>query len=480
MPGQLSLLFNPRSIAVVGASPRLDQIGGRPVRFLLEKGYGGRIFPVHPRCEEIAGLPCYATVEELPETPDVALVLVRAARVPDVLAACARRGVSFAVVFAAGFAETGGEGAALDARVREVVASTGMRVVGPNCYGSLNVVKDIPLGLATPFELKEIPRGPVGMFSQSGAFGFGFLTMAMEAGVGFSYVLNTGNSVDVGLCDMMEFLADDPDTRVVAAYVEGIADEARFSAAARACLDRDKPVVILRVGRTPAAARAARAHTASDTGDPEAFRALADELGIVLVRDPEELLDVLVGLAYAFGEASGASRLPEGPGVAVLTTSGASGILFAEAAEERGLRLPTLGGEALAHLRAVLPPFATAGNPIDTTAAVLDRPNLIPEVLDILSESPVFGSAAVMVSAPTGAWARVLAEGIRDAATRFGRPLFVSVLSGRAYTAAFRREMADAGIPVFQSPHRLVRALAALVKHASRRSHAGSPVSEDR
>lgn len=434
---------------------------------------------MNPRSEEVAGLPCYATIEDLPETPDVALIVVRAARVPEALAACARRGVPFAIVFAAGFAEVGGPGEELEAQIREIVRSTGIRVVGPNCYGSLNVLRGIPLGFATPLELAEYPKGPIGLFSQSGAFGFGFFTMAIEAGLGFGYVLNSGNSVDVGVCDMLEFLAEDPDTRVVAAYVEGIRDEPRFAAAVRACLARGKPVVVLKVGRSEAAARASRAHTASETGDPRAFRALAERLGITLVDDPDELLDALKGFAYAFADPAGVPRLPEGRGVAVLTTSGASGILFAEAAESLGLRLPPLEGDALAGVAGVLPPYGTSANPIDTTAAILDRPNLVPEVLDAIREDRRFASAVVLVSTPTGPWARTLAGGIREAAGRFGRPVAVAVTSGEAYTTDFRRLMAEAGIPVFQSPHRAARALAALVEHAERRARiAGSLGSE--
>jgi len=458
----LSRLFRPAAVAVVGASPRPDQIGGRPLRFLLEKGYRGRIYPVNARRAEIAGVRCYARIEDLPEAPDVALVMTRASLVPAALESCARQEIPFAVVFAAGFAEASEAGRALEARVRDVVERTGLRVVGPNCYGCLNVIDGIPLGFAAPLGFEAYPRGPVGLFSQSGAFGFSFFSAAAEEGVGFSYLLNTGNSVDVELNDFLEFAAADPDTAVVAGYVEGIRDGLRFARAARSCIAAGKPVVLLKVGGVAASERAIRSHTGALAGSRTAFEAAARRLGVLTVRDPEELLDVTKALVAR--HVARWSPPPFGRGVAVITTTGASGILFAEAAEGLGLELPDPNEETLARLREVLPPYATPANPVDTTAAVLDRPRMIEDALAALEGATEFGSAAVLLSMPGPELARAFSDGIHAGAAKFGRPVVAAVAAGPRYTADFRSLMAGGPVPVFDSPRRAAGALRAILR----------------
>ena len=480
----LSRLFRPAAIAVVGASPNPDHIGGRPLRFLLEKGYRGRLYPVNARRAEIAGIRCYSRIDDIPEVPDVALIMTRASLVPAAIEACASKGVSFAVVFAAGFAEASEAGRRLESRVRGVVDSTGLRVVGPNCYGCLNVVDGIPLGFAAPLGFDAYPRGPVGLFSQSGAFGFSFLTAAAEEGLGFSYLLNTGNSVDVELSDFLEFAADDPDTSVVAGYVEGVRDGVRFARAARSCLAAGKPVVLLKVGGIAVSQRAIRSHTGTLAGSRTAFEAAAARLGVLTVRDPEELLDVTKALVARHqavaGHRAGAQRRarwearPSNRRVAVITTTGASGIFFAEAADGLGLELPAPSEETHARLREVLPPYAVPANPVDTTAAVLDRPRMIGEALVALEEAEEFGSAAVLLSMPGPELARPFFEGIQAGASRFGRPVVAAVAAGPAYTAEFRTLMSGGPVPLYPSPRRAAVALRALLEVGERLGGHGS------
>jgi acyl-CoA synthetase (NDP forming) len=464
-------------VAVVGASPRLDQIGGRPLRFLLEKGYSGRVYPVDARRLEIGGVRCYPRIEDLPEAPDVALIMTRASLVPGSLEACARRGIPFAVVFAAGFAEASEGGRALEDRIRGIVEKTGLRVVGPNCYGCLNVVDGIPLGFAAPLGFETYPKGPVGLFSQSGAFGFSFLSAAAEEGVGFSYLVNTGNSVDVELGDFLEFAAEDRDTSVVAGYVEGIRDGVRFARAARSCLAAGKPVVLLKVGGVAASERAIHSHTGALAGSRAAFEAAAARLGVVTVRDPEELLDVTRALMAR--QAARWDRRPFSRRVAVITTTGASGILFAEAGEDLGLELPVPREETLARLSEVLPPYATPANPVDTTAAVLDRPRMLEDALGALENATEFGSAAVLLSMPGPELARPFAEGIRSGAVRFGRPVVAAVAAGPRYTEDFRALMAGGPIPVFASPRRAALALRAILDVEERFSRREAPWEPD-
>ncbi len=466
--GGLYRLFRPDSIAIVGASPRPEHLTGRPVGFLLDRGYRGRIYPVNPRCHQIAGLDCYPRIQDLPEVPDVVLILLKAALVPDALAASAALGAPFAMVFSSGFSEAGEQGADLENQIRELLSVSEMRIVGPNCYGSLNLLDEIPLGLATPFGLEEYPRGSVGLFSQSGAFGYGLLTMAMESAVGFTYVLNSGNSVDLGLCDMMEFFAEDPDTRLVAAYVEQIGDGVRFAHAAQACLSRGKPVVMMKVGHSRVAARAALSHTASLSGSETAFQAAADRIGITTVSDPHEFVDVMSTFDTQLPPRPSGRPHEDVSRVAAITTSGASGIMFADAIADLDLSLPQLEGRTLQELVKALPSYATATNPIDTTGMTLSHPELLERVLRVLGHEPVIGSAVVMVSAAKGESAEHLSDSIKRGAQDFGKPVFVTVIGGETYGAEFTRHMSDSGIPLFRSPQRAAKALAELSKHRRR------------
>lgn len=461
--------FEPEAIAVIGASPHAHHVTGRPVRLLKAKRFPGRIYPVNPRCDEIMGLRAYPDVEALPEVPDVALILVSASRAPEAVEACARKGIPFVAVFAAGFSEVGPRGQALEHRLRDAVRSTRTRIVGPNCYGSMNVIGGVPLGFASALGMDAYPVGSVGFYSQSGAFVFGFLTLGMEEGLGFSYVLNGGNAVDVDACDMLEFLAADADTEIAAAYLEDCPDLERLEKAVGRCRKAGKPVVILAAGGTALGQKAARAHTAAGgLGGAEA-ELIAGWPGVHMPADADEMLDVLVGLSVRSG------RTPrwEGDGVAVVTTSGALGVLFADAADRLGLALPPPGDEVARRLDRILPAYASTQNPIDTSAMVVVHPELVIRILDVLREDPSYACVVLMLSTPTGDLGEELPRRLTSALEDFEKPVVVVVTGGRETTSHFCRGIREAGLPLFQAPHRAARAIAAAMPSRTRDGRPG-------
>lgn len=453
LAAELERFFNPRSVALIGASTDTGSINGRPIYNLNLHRFPGAIYPVNPKYAEVQGHRAYASIRDVPEPVDVAMVAVNSARVIQSLEECAAAGVKFAMVFSAGFAETGqSEGAALQDRMRQLAAETGMRIIGPNCIGSLNVPARIPLGFAVPFSEQQFPEGPVSFVSQSGAFAYGFMTLAGEHGLGFRYIGNPGNQADLDSIDFLQFFADDPGTRIVAGYIEGIRDGARFVAAAQACARAGKPLVILKAGRSQLGQKAAASHTASLAGSETAFAAVARRYGVITVQDVEELLDVLKTLVQA--------KLPaRGRGVGIVTTSGASGILAADACAAEGVAVAELSLETRQRLGEFIPAYGSTLNPVDLTAMVLNDTSLYIKAYDALREAPEVGALAVMLSSPRGSLAETTFRDIAATARHTEKPLVVAATSGEAYTAEFRQMVQSIGLPVFTSPWRAARAL---------------------
>ena len=259
-------MLNPESIAVVGATPRL-QYGGRFLKAALRSPDGVRVYPVNPRYDEVMGVRCHPSLGDLPEGPDLVGVVVPYDRVMDVLHECVRCGAGSAVVISAGFAERGlDDRSDLQRRVGELALSSGVRVLGPNCLGVANLRTGI---WATASSLAaEGKGGPIGLVSQSGASAFGpFLARALEKGIGYSYIVSTGNEADLGSADFIRYLADDPHTRVIACFIEGFKDGPKLMEAARVARERGKPIVMIKVGRSELGSRAAGSHTAALSGE---------------------------------------------------------------------------------------------------------------------------------------------------------------------------------------------------------------------
>ena len=367
----LESLFHPKSFAVVGAASDLNRLGGIPLRLTMRYGFPGPIYPINPRRDEIAGLKCYPDVASLPEAPEFALICTPREDVLPALAQCAERGVKAAAVITSGFAETGAEGVALQGKILELRDTSGMRVLGPNCMGVVHVRSKLMATFTISIRDDDplIP-GAVAIVTQSGAMGACMLTGFQESGSGISSLVSLGNEVDVDFAECVEYFIDDPHTRVICGYLESVRDGERLKRAALRALEREKPIVLLKGGKTEEGARAARSHTAAITTSSDVFDAFAAQYGIQVLDSMDAFIEIADFLAR--------SKPIEGNGVGILSFSGGLGSLAADLATEAGLTLPILAEGTQEKLAGVLPDYAPKDNPVDLVSLMVSRPESQP------------------------------------------------------------------------------------------------------
>ncbi|MDP9895712.1 acyl-CoA synthetase (NDP forming) [Variovorax boronicumulans] len=375
----MDALFKPRSIAIFGASDDVTKIGGRPLQFLQKYGYAGGIYPVNRKAGLVQSLPAYASLDDVPEVPELAVVAVPPAGVLDAVKDCARRGVKAAVILSAGFSEMGEEGGRLQAQIGDVARATGMRVVGPNCLGAIGVPDKSIATFSVALESSFPVAGSVGIVSQSGNLGSFTLRLAGERGLGVSRMLTTGNECDVDIADAIASLAADPGTSVILCCMETCRDGAKLTRAMAMAREAGKPLVVLKVGVSEAGSEAAASHTGALACSDAVFDAVLRSGGAIRVPSIEQLLEVGHALSVV-----GPTRVPGGHRVAVLTASGGFGVLLADAASAQGLALPKLAAQTQERILSVVP-FAAPSNPVDMTAQVSSRPEVLAQMLDAVA-----------------------------------------------------------------------------------------------
>jgi acetate---CoA ligase (ADP-forming) len=450
--------FAPASVAVLGASRRRDSIGGRLFRNIVEAEFTGVVYPVNRAGEPVAGVRGYRSVSELPEAPDLVVVCVPERHVLSAVEDALGRGTKAICVISAGFAEVGEEGRARQDRLLELVRSHGGRLVGPNCLG---IAVSAPRLNAT-FGPHALPPGPIGFSSQSGALGLALLEKAEERGLGFSAFVSVGNKADVSSNDLLEYWEDDPDTSLVALYLESFGNPRRFARIARR-VARGKPILAMKSGTTATGARAASSHTAALAGSEAAVNALFHQAGVIRAGTLEELIDAAALLST--------QPLPRGRRVAVLTNAGGLGILCADTCEAAGLELPTLSPETEAALREILPAEASVSNPVDMLGSATEA--TYEEVLPHLLADPGIDAVIALFVPPVVASAQDVAEAVGRAATGAEKPVLASLISGEELAL-------PAGVANFDYPESAGRALGIAAARAGwLRRHAGStPVLE--
>lgn len=453
----LDRLIHPRSIAVIGASSDLRKINGRPLKHLLDKGYGGRILPVNPKYDTIAGLPCHPSVAALPEVVDLAIVAVPASEVIAAVEALGRRGVRAAVVFSSGFGEMGAEGQALEKRLLDTARAHGVRLCGPNCLGFINAFDNV-YATFSQYADGETGAGPIAFVTQSGAFGTAIAALVRQRGLGLGYFINTGNEIDLGFAELMMAVVEDPRIRVAAGYLEGLEDGDSLIRLAQRCQQLGKPLVLTKVGRMASGVRAAASHTGALAVEDAVFDAVIRQYGILRARNEEQMLDMLEALAQP--------RAAGGNGLAIATQSGGAGVMMADRAEEVGLTVPELNAATRTRLAEVVPAFGAAGNPVDVTGQFLARPELLRESVVAMMDDPGIHVGIVwlqLMTAHVDALVRIFCE-IRDRTTK---PVFVCWTA--APPEALQRLRAE-GIVVYTAGERAVEAAGALARyHALRR-----------
>ena len=448
----LDSMLRPRSIAVLGASNDPTRIGGRPISYMLSQKFAGAILPVNPNRAEVQGLPAYASIADLPSVPDAAIVAVPAELAVQAVDDLGARGVRSAIVFTAGFAEMNEAGRLAQDRMLAAAKRHGMRLLGPNCLGLFNAHIGFYPIFSSSFENGWPPPGRIGIASQSGAYGTHMFATARNRNIGTPICVTTGNEGDVTIGDVIGWLAEDPDTDVIAAYAEGIHEADRFLAALAAARTARKPVVMMKVGTSTLGAHAAQSHTASIAGDDAVTDAVLAEFGVVRARTTEEMLDI----------ATTATRriYPARNTLGVITISGGAGVLISDAAAALGLAMPEMPAEAQARHKAMVP-FAAPRNPVDCTAQAFNDMSLIGRFTDSMIEDGGYASVLGFFTQVGGAdsIAPKLREQMNASKARHPDRLFV--LSVVAPTERIREYEAD-GFTVFEDPTRATIAIHAM------------------
>ena len=462
----LSALLAPRSIALVGASADPKSIGSQPLRYMKTFGYEGQLYPVNPKRTEIQGVRCYESVLSIAKPCDVAVVTVAAARVPGVIRECGQAGIPFAVVLSAGFEETGAGGAALQKDLKDAIDESGVRVVGPNSTGVVNLLCRSYCGQGGALSDPRLQPGSVAIVSQSGGVGLSMLAFAQSAGIGTSYFISSGNEVDLDAFDMVEYLLELTPVSAIALYLESTVKGRRLRALGRRALALAKPIVVLNVGGSGTAREAASSHTGRLTARHELFRTAFCEGGYVEAADLDEVVDMLSVLR--------APRRPQGKRAAILTTSGGWGVMMAERCEQYGLQLPALSGQTTEALGRIAPSYASVRNPVDVTPQSSREQYAAYSQLaaHLLADEGVDIS---IVRSATGGDLNAWAESMMQVARECTKPLYVNWAPPPGRFEEVKTLLEAQGVPCISYAGRLARAIAAAA-HFERRVKDASAV----
>jgi acetyltransferase len=436
----LTPLFEPASVAIVGASTREGSVGAVLIANMLAANYRGALFAVNPKYKNVQGIPCFDTIDALPQPVDLAVVATSPQSVPGVIEQCGRAGVRAAVVITAGFSETGADGAELERMLLENARRHGLRLIGPNCLGLMRPA----LGLNATFARGNPLPGSLGLISQSGAVCTAMLDWARPNNVGFSSVVSLGGSTDLDFGEIIDYLVADPKTEHILLYIEGVRDARRFVSALRAAA-RVKPVILMKVGRHAAGSRAAMSHTGAIVGLDDVFNAVVRRTGAVRV--------TTIGQLVAAAQALAEHVRPQGDRLAVVTNGGGPGVMAADRAADLGIPLAELSPQTIETLRTALPPNWSHGNPLDLIGDA-DADRYRAAVSACLADENVDGVLAVLspqaMTAPADA-ARAVIDAVAHSARGSTKPVLACWM-GEEQTAPARRLFVEAGVPVFRTP----------------------------
>ncbi|WP_419778585.1 acetate--CoA ligase family protein [Maridesulfovibrio sp.] len=443
-------LFNPSSIAVVGASSVSGKIGNTILSNLLSAGFGGRLFPVNPRGGKICGLDACKNISEIGEPVDLAVIAIPRDGVLEVFRELVRLGVGSVVVVSAGFKEVDHEGWQLETELAQLAKKHGINLLGPNCLGVINSRGGVNASFATgnPYP------GSMGFFSQSGALCVAVLDWALGTKIGFSKFISLGNKAVINEASMLEYLGNDPETKVILGYVENIEDGREFMEQA-AKVSMKKPVLMMKAGTTPAGARAASSHTGAMAGSDQACDAAFRQSGVIRV----EKLDELFNLAKAFS----VQELPLGPNLGIVTNAGGPGILAADACGESVMRMPTFSPSTIGELQRMLPGYASLYNPVDLLGDA--DAESYGRAVRVVGHDPAVNSLLVIIAPMVNLDLTSVAKAVVEGMAEVSKPVFCCLM-GRNNSAAARDIFAEAGIPVYDFPKQAVRAMDCMHKYA--------------
>ncbi len=453
---QLDRIFEPRSVAVMGVSSRIDNPGTLLMRSLIDMGFDGPLYPVNPKYDEILGFKCYPSVSEIPNTPDLVILSIPPRAVPDALRDCANAGVTGCIVNTAGFSELGTvEGIELEKRVKEVLKSTGLRVIGPNCMGVYS-----SKGKLATFAGQKPSSGNIGCISQSGSIVNFLYILGLERNLQFSKMVSSGNELDLNCTDFLDYFAQDPGVNMIIAYLEEIREARRFLKIALE-LKGKKPLLVWKSGITERGRRAAASHTGAIAGSAEVWEAVRKQAGIVPVWDLADAVNVTAIFALL--------EKPSGRKICVISPPGGVAVNTADMVEKSGLVMADLSDKTRANLREILPGEGTAvGNPVDMGFGSVVPENLYKVIKAVAADKStdiilIVGGAPASRNGDPGLM-KMQASEIKRAKSEIKKPfVVVGIPSGFAFP--FISELSWSGIPVYMSPKEACSSLARFVNY---------------
>jgi acyl-CoA synthetase (NDP forming) len=448
-------ILDPASIAVVGASSNATKPGGRLFHYLLKHGYKGSLVAVNPGAHEIMGRPSYPSLAHLPEVPDLVCIMVPAEAAADVLTSVRSAGRSSAIVYTAGFGETGTEGQRRQDQLVEAARQAGVRFCGPNTAGVVNANAALCAAFGMAFEVERMPQGNIAFLTQSGALGGSLLSRAWATGIGFSHWVCTGNEADLTLSDYLQYLVDDHDASVIAIFMESMRDPAGFMDAARRARLLGKPIVVYKTGTSDVGQRAVQSHTGSLAGDDRIYDAAFRATGVARVHDLQALVDASIALAW--------QPRPRGRRVGVISASGGACSVIADECARHGLEIPLLEPATVARIAGIIPPFGTSQNPVDVTVEVTRNPEMIGQVTEILLAEATIDAVVVLLTTNADPPALAVAQAVAQAVAGTDKPVLVTRVGAEFLAPASVAFYREARMPLFSMPDRAVKALRAMV-----------------
>ena len=455
----LEALFRPKSIAIAWASNDINKIGGLALKYLVKRGYKGKVYPINPKYSEVQGFKCYPSIQEIPQDIDAALLVMRTQDVGPVLRQCAQKGAKAATVPVVGFSEVGGEGKKRQDEIEDICKSSGIRICGPNTNGLLNLVDSVALGYSPAHEY--VIRGRLGFVTQSGALISALVPRFANNGIGLSYFVAAGNQLNLDICDYTRYLLDDPNTDVIALYIEGIKNADKFLDIADLALDVGKPLIVMKIGRSEWAAKTAISHTASLVGSDKVFDAVCKQKGLIRVND----FDSLISVCSVFLNC----KLPKGDGVGVLSTSGAATGLVADHGMDKGLCFPELSNRTKQEAQAILPGWPASGvmkNLWDLPAALPGRmEDLSRRAVELFVQDENLDIILAILAGVDKVSAIAVSSAILEVSKTTDKPFIL--LSAMGSLRDFESEIFDGShIPIVTSAANATEAIAALSKYS--------------
>ncbi|HIQ49637.1 MAG TPA: CoA-binding protein [Nanoarchaeota archaeon] len=443
--------FNPKSIAVIGASRTPGKVG-YAILENLKKSFSGKIYPINPFATEILGLKAYSSLKDIPEKVDLAIIAVKAEIVKEALKDCGEKGVKNVIIISSGFKEAGN--VKEEEEIKKIAKKYGIRIIGPNCIGVFDAYTGIDTLFSEQKRVKKPRKGYVGFISQSGALGLMLIDTYAELGVGLSKFVSLGNKADVDEIELLKFFGKDPSIRVVSMYLESVSNGKAFMKIAKEVVKK-KPVVCLKAGRTEKGKKAVLSHTGSIAGSYEVYKAVFKQCGIIEANDIEELIDFTKVLAC--------QPTLKGNRIAIVTNGGGCGIIASDQAEAENMKLAEFEKSTLKKIKQILPPYAVASNPVDLTGdANSERYKAVLEA--VFKDRNVDGVCIICLTQLAPLDENII--NVLEECKFYAKP-FVVCIGGSKYSVEIAKHLEMQGIPVYPTPHRAIKALRVLYEYGN-------------